>query len=299
MTYTFGAHRDDAHGDVVFCHGTPWSAEVWASAARYLSAGYRVFLWDMPGYGASPKRPDVPVDLVAQMSRFAQLLAVWRLEQPYVIAHDIGGAVALGAHLLHQQEFSGLYLWDAVVLEPWGSPFFRLVAEHPDVFAALPPNLHSALLQEYIGGAAHAHLDSEVLDMLSRPWLGDGQEGFYRQIAALRTEHTSALVENLYRLRCPVAIGWGQQDPWIAVEQAAQLQELLPGTAPIALLDGVGHLSPVEAPAAVNASLANWLSAVAQGCSGTAHTPSVQAAAPGSPKVVRPPRGASSPGAAC
>lgn len=169
MTYTFGAHRDDARGDVVFCHGTPWSAQVWASAARYLSSGYRVFLWDTPGYGASPKRSDVPVDLIAQMSRFAQLLAVWGLEQPYVIAHDIGGAVALGA--------------------------------------------------------------------------------------------------------------------------------LLPGTAPIALLDGVGHLSPVEAPTAVNTHLANWLCAVAQGCSGTAHTPSAQTAAPGSPNVVRLPTGASRPGA--
>lgn len=259
MTYTIGADRDESRGDVVFCHGTPWSAHVWASAARYLSAGYRVYLWDMPGYGASPKHSEVPIDLVAQMSRFAQLLAIYDLEQPAVVAHDIGGAVALGAHLLHQRRFAGLYLWDVVVLDPWGSPFFRLVADHPGVFTALPGDLHAALVREYVAGAARHQLNSGWLSALSAPWLrAGGQEAFYRQIAALRTEHTAPLVDRLGQVRCPVAIGWGQQDPWIAVEQASRLQHLLPGAAPLALLDGVGHLTPVEAPAKVNAALASW-----------------------------------------
>lgn len=290
MTYTMEADRDDPRGDVVFCHGTPWSAQVWASTAHHLSAGYRVFLWDMPGYGASPKFPDVPVDLPEQTSRFAQLLDAWRVERPYVVAHDIGGAVALGAHLLHQREFSGVYLWDVVVLDPWGSPFFELVAGHPDVFAALPADLHSALVKAYITGATH-HLDSAWLATLSDPWLGtEGQRAFYRQIAALRTEHTSPIVERLDRVRCPVAIGWGQQDPWIAVEHATRLQELLPGTPPLALVDGVGHLTPVEAPATVNSALAAWLATVPHSDSGTSQTPSTQTPASGSPTLISPER---------
>lgn len=46
-----------------------------------------------------------------------------------------------------------------------GSPFFGLVAEHADVFAALPPNLHEALLREYISGASGPGLRPEVLDL--------------------------------------------------------------------------------------------------------------------------------------
>ncbi|WP_099021710.1 alpha/beta fold hydrolase [Mycolicibacterium palauense] len=264
MTYTLGG--PGARGDVVFCHGTPWSARVWADVAARLGAGYRVFLWDMPGYGAAPKDPAVPVDLAAQMSRFARLLDHWGLQRPHVVAHDIGGAVALGAHLLHHRDYAGMYLWDPVVLEPWGSAFFRLVAEHGAVFAALPAGLHAALVREYIGGAARHRLGPDWVDALTGPWTdgGDqvgGQAAFYRQIAALRSEHTRPIAERLDRVRCPVALGWGRADPWIPAEQALRLQRALPGAAPLTMLDDVGHLAPVEAPSLVAAAIDDWLAA--------------------------------------
>src|SRR3954447_466431 len=35
---------------VVFCHGTPWSSELWRPLAEALAARHTVYLWDMPGY---------------------------------------------------------------------------------------------------------------------------------------------------------------------------------------------------------------------------------------------------------
>ena len=259
-TYELVPERQAPVGDVVFCHGTPWSAQVWAEAALHLSSGHRVFLWDMPGYGRSTMDPEVPIDLPAQMSRFSQLLTHWRLDRPHVVAHDIGGAVTLGAHLLHDSEYADLFLWDVVTLDPWGSPFFRLVAENAHVFTELPPALHKALVKEYISGAANHRLTPEWLDELTQPWLGTpGQPAFYRQIAALRPEHTRPVVERLGKARCEVAIGWGEQDPWIPVEQAARLRDQLPGTPPVTTLDGVGHLAPIEAAPAVCRALDGWL----------------------------------------
>ncbi|MFE6685851.1 alpha/beta fold hydrolase [Streptomyces sp. NPDC057743] len=247
-------------GDVVFCHGTPWSSEVWAQAARHLASSHRVFLWDMPGYGRSTKDPTVPVDLASQMSRFARLLAHWRVDRPHVVAHDIGGAVALGAHLLHDAPYAGLFLWDVVTLDPWGSPFFRLVADHAEVFTELPAALHAALVREYIAGAARHQLTPGWLDALSRPWWGaSGQSAFYRQIAALRPAHTRPIVARLGEVNCAVAIGWGEQDPWIPVDQAIRLQDLLPGSPPVSTLGEVGHLAPVESPSRVCRALRDWL----------------------------------------
>lgn len=260
-TYVLSPERRTPEGDVVFCHGTPWSSEVWAEAARHLSRSHRVFLWDMPGYGRSTKDPAVPVDLASQMSRCAQLLTHWGLDQPHVVAHDIGGAVALGAHLLHDSAYAALFLWDVVTLDPWGSPFFRLVADHADVFAQLPDALHGALVREYIAGAARGQLTTDWLDVLSQPWSGvSGQPAFYRQIAALRPEHTRQVVERLGQVSCPVTIGWGEQDPWIPVDQATRLQDLVPGNPSVITLDEVGHLAPIEAPSRVQRALGNWLS---------------------------------------
>ncbi|WP_415975944.1 alpha/beta fold hydrolase [Rhodococcus sp. 077-4] len=248
--------------DVVFCHGTPWSAEVWARAARHLAVGHRVYLWDMPGYGRSAHGSHVCTDLKTQMYRFASLLAHWKLESPFVVAHDIGGAVALGAHLIHGRDYGSLFLWDVVTLDPWGSPFFRLVADHSDVFAALPSSLHAALVSEYIAGAANQQLSTATMATLTTPWTsGGGQSAFYRQIAGLRPEHTRPIVDSLHRVRCKTSIGWGEQDPWIPIEQAFRLQQLLPGEPEVTTVAGVGHLAPLEAPSLVEKALDAWLDA--------------------------------------
>ncbi len=260
-------------GDVVLCHGTPWSSQVWRTVAATLSRGYRVFLWDMPGYGASAKTPGIPLDLRTQGRRLAELIAAWGLDRPHVVAHDVGGAVALGAHLREGVDFTDLFLWDIVTLDPWGSPFFRLVATHAEVFAQLPPALHAALVREYISGAVAHGLPEATIAELARPWLDpdghrldpdghrldpDGQSAFYQQIAALDPEDTRPLADRLETVRCPVRIGWGVEDPWIPLEQAYELQRRIPGTPRVVELAGVSHLAPVERPEEVSAALLAW-----------------------------------------
>jgi len=195
---------DEPRGDLVLCHGTPWSSDVWRGVAERLACRWRVHLWDMPGYGRSSMQADVPVDLAPQMARFARLLEHRGLDRPAVVAHDVGGAVALGAHLLHGAEYERLVLWDVVTLDPWGSPFFR-------------------------------------------------------QIAALTPDDTRPVVERLGTVRCPVAVGWGEDDPWIPVEQAGRLADALPDDVPVVTLPGVGHLAPVEATDAVADAIEAWL----------------------------------------
>ena len=177
----------DRHGSgpaVVFCHGTPWSSRLWSPYADALAQGHTVHLWDMPGYGQSSMRAGDAVDLGVQGELLAELLVHWGLDAPHVVAHDFGGAVALRALLLHGASYASLALVDVVALRPWGSPFFRLVSENAEVFAALPPAIHRGLLEAYIRGAAYGELTDDELGMLTAPWLTEaGQAAFYRQIA--------------------------------------------------------------------------------------------------------------------
>lgn len=130
---------------LVFLHGTPWSSALWRPIADALSAQFTVYLWDMPGYGASSKESQHAVDLGVQGELFAHLLREWGAGQPHVIAHDFGGAVALRARLLHEARYRSLCLVDVVALSPWGSPFFTLVKQNADVFAQLPQLCTAAL----------------------------------------------------------------------------------------------------------------------------------------------------------
>lgn len=246
---------------VVLLHGTPWSSQLWMPIARTLSQSFTVYLWDMPGYGASSKHPQHGVDLGTQGELFADLLIEWQLDRPHVIAHDFGGAVALRALLLQGAAYASLCLVDVVALSPWGSPFFQLVREHADVFTRLPPAIHRGAVEAYVQGAGFRALDQRSLDMLVAPWMtAEGQSAFYRQIAQA-DERFTAQVEPLYAsIDVPVHIAWGTDDTWIPVDVAHRLASMIPD-ASLTLIPDAGHLIQLDAPAELTADLNGWLSA--------------------------------------
>ena len=214
-----GEVRWDRFGDpdgepVVLLHGTPFSSFIWRHIAHALARDHLVYVWDMPGYGASDKFEGQDVSLAAQDKVFADLLENWGLREPVVVAHDSGGAVALGAHLRRGVRYSRLALVDAVALPPWGSSFFQLVGEHVHVFQRLGPELHGALVREYMASASSRGLHPATLDALVEPWLdGRGQLAFYRQVAQRRADqrYTDEIQDRYDTIALPVMVCWGRR----------------------------------------------------------------------------------------
>ncbi|CAM5620080.1 Alpha/beta hydrolase OS=Streptomyces rochei OX=1928 GN=G3I25_13060 PE=4 SV=1 [Streptomyces rochei] len=244
---------------LVLLHGTPFSSYVWRAVARSLARDHQVFVWDMPGYGMSQMSAGQDVSLSAQGRVFTELLAHWGLTEPVVVAHDFGGAVALRAHLLHGAAYRALALVDPVALAPWGSPFFRLVREHAEVFEQLPPALHGALVREYVGSASSPGLHPAVLERLVRPWLGErGQAAFYRQIAQADQRHTDEIQDRYPAICVPTLVCWGEDDAWIPVAKGRELAAAVPG-ARWEPVPGAGHLVQEDAPAELTAALLSFL----------------------------------------
>jgi pimeloyl-ACP methyl ester carboxylesterase len=248
---------------VVLCHGTPFSSAIWRPVADALSTDHTVYVWDMPGYGASSKAAEHAVDLGVQGELLADLIAEWGLDRPNVIAHDLGGAVSLRAHVLHGARYRSLMLVDVVAIPPTGSPFFRFVQEHPGLLAELPAYIHRAIVAAYIRGASHRGLRAEDLDELMAPWLtADGQPAFYRQIEQFDDRHLEEFQARLGQIDIPVRIVWGREDAWVAPEVGRRLSEVIP-TAGLRLVDGAGHLVHLDAPAALADEIRLWLQAPA------------------------------------
>lgn len=227
---------------VVLVHGTPFSARVWEPYAEELAARYTVHTWDLPGYGSSSQHAEHRVDFGVRAQAFAALVDHWEIEAPHVVAHDIGGGVALRTHLVEGVDFASLLLLDAVAIPPSGSPFFQFVGRHPGVLDELPAYVHDAVLRAYVGGASHRGLPADLLEDLLAPWTGEvGQPAFYRQI-----EHydQDLLAENERRLgdvRIPVRVLWGAEDAWMPVDRGRRLHGLSPG-AQWREIPGAGHL---------------------------------------------------------
>ena len=244
---------------VVLVHGTPWSSWTWRRVARDLAERFTVHVFDLLGFGASDKRAGQDVSLAAHGQRLADLLDHWALDRPAVVAHDIGGAAALRAHLLHGCAVASLVLVDVVALAPWGSPFYRLVREHAAVFEQLPAAIHQGVLRSYVATAQARPLEGDVEAALIAPWLGSaGQSAFYRQIAQGDQRDTDE-IEPLYgQIAAPTLVVWGEADPWIPVARGRELARRIPG-ARLEVLPGSGHLVQEDAPDALARLLADHL----------------------------------------
>jgi pimeloyl-ACP methyl ester carboxylesterase len=244
---------------VVFCHGTPFSSLVWRPFAEALADRFTVHLWDLPGYGRSSMDPHHPVHAGVHARALRALLEHWELDRPQVVAHDLGGLVALRAHLVEGASYASLFLVDVVAIPPSGSPFFRFVQANPGLLARLPAYVHEAIVRAYVANATHGGLQPAQLDALVEPWTGaEGQPAFYRQIEdydlALLAENERALAD----LAIPVRILWGTEDTWIPLETGRRLAALVPG-ATLTEVAGAGHLVQYDAPVALATALRDWL----------------------------------------
>jgi pimeloyl-ACP methyl ester carboxylesterase len=233
---------------LVLVHGTPWSSWSWRHVVPELADRHLVYAFDLLGFGASEKRNGQDVSIAAQGARLAQLVEAWGLQSPSVIAHDIGGAITLRAHLLHGVPLSSLTLVDVVAIGQWGSPFYRLVGRHQDVFEELPSAIHEGVLRAYVNTAQPRRLERAVEDALIAPWLGPaGQPAFYRQIAQGDQQHTLEVEPRYGEIKTSTLVVWGEADPWLSPSLGRELAHRIPNSR-FELLPDTGHLVQEEEP---------------------------------------------------
>jgi pimeloyl-ACP methyl ester carboxylesterase len=246
---------------VVLIHGTPFSSRVWRSIACELARDHKVHVFDLLGYGQSGITQRRDVSLGVQNGVLAALLRHWRLDRPRVIAHDIGGATALRAHILDECEYEKLLMFDVVAIRPWGSPFVQHVRDHEAAFSRMPDYLQRPILQAYIRGAVHRPISDLELDPYLAPWLGPvGMAAFYRQIAQMDLKYTDEIQHRYGEVRCPVKLLWGSDDHLIPIECGRSLAKMLP-RCELTEVPGSGHLMQEDAPEAIIAAALRFFAA--------------------------------------
>ena len=144
---------------VILVHGTPSRSYVWRDVASKLADRFTVYIFDLLGFGESERREGLDVSIAAQARLLAELVEAWGLEEPAIAGHDIGGAVALRAHLIEEVPFNRIALIDAVVLKPWITPTTRHVKSHLDVYETMPTPVFEAIVAAHLRTATHEPID--------------------------------------------------------------------------------------------------------------------------------------------
>lgn len=241
---------------VVLIHGTPSCSYLWRNVARDLAAQHTVHVSDLLGYGVSEKREHQDVSIAAQTKILAELLDLWRLEQPCVAGHDFGGAIALRLLLLEGRRFRRLALCDSVAIAPWITPFSRHVQAHLEAFQTVPEHIHRQMIATHIRTAIAREMTDDQLEPYLRPWLGaSGQAAYYRQVAQFDERHTRDIEPRYGEIQTPTLVLWGAQDDWLDPRFGQRLAQAIPN-ARLSVIPGAGHFLPEDQPGAVAAELA-------------------------------------------
>jgi pimeloyl-ACP methyl ester carboxylesterase len=244
---------------VVLVHGTPSRSVVWRRVAPLLARRHRVIVWDLLGFGDSERHVEQDVSLVAHGEVLAELVERLELDRPALVGHDIGGAVALRAHLVEEVPIARLALLDAVVLAPWITPRTREMQGDIDRWGPLPDAGLAQTIESHLRSATARPLAPEVFEALFAQWDGErGQALYLRNLAQFDERHTAEFEPRLSSIAVPTLVVWGEQDAWLPVDTSERVAARIPGAERI-VVPGAGHFCMEDEPEQVGAALEAFL----------------------------------------
>lgn len=240
---------------LLLLHAWPLDARMWEAQRSALPSGLSVAAPNHPGLGGSPPAQGVTT-MRAGAERALGAMEEAGIDRAVVCGLSLGGYVAFELWRRAQDRIIGLVLANT-----------RAVADSDEAAAgrrALAERLRAegnVLVQEpppLLSEDAPAELVERV-----RGWIAD-QPAEAIAAAALGIAHRPDSTPDLETIDVPTLVVTATRDRMIPAEVSVEMGERIAG-ARIDTLEGVGHLSNVEAPEAFSALLLDHLAACGLG----------------------------------
>jgi pimeloyl-ACP methyl ester carboxylesterase len=255
----FVSYIDEGQGEpVILLHGIPTWGYLWQGLLPALTKSHRVLIPDLLGFGYSDKSDRFDRSLARQ----AEMIATW-LEQLGVVraslvAHDIGGGVALRLATLFPQRMTRLCVMNTVCYDSWPVEAM-LQLGHPGTYRMLSVTSITRLLRQMLKQGFASSPPDEMLEGLLAPYTTEvGQRSLVRDAAALNTNLTTELTPLLPQIQTPTLVLWGEEDVFQPVKFGERLVWDIPG-ARLQRLSGARHFVMIDQEAAVTAHLMAFL----------------------------------------
>jgi pimeloyl-ACP methyl ester carboxylesterase len=242
---------------VVLIHGNPGSCQDWARLYGPLSSRYCGFAFDRPGHGHSdrPNHRPITVDVQAQMLHTA--LKALDVEQPILVGHSWGGALALAYALEFQDDVAGLVLLaPAAYKSDDGVSFLTKLPALPIVGDLInflfTPLLGASVVREDLQKAFSPDpVPKHYLRHVLAEWTRPKKVKWYSVDDALLNTSLPKFTSRYPDIRVPVVIVTGDSDQIVpAKENAHRLYQALPH-AELIVLEKTGHQISFTRPEAV------------------------------------------------
>ncbi|MGH9183600.1 MAG: alpha/beta fold hydrolase [Acidimicrobiales bacterium] len=260
----------DLGGDgppLLLAHATGFHGRVWAPLAEALARRFRMWSFDFRGHGDSsrPTTGDVDFDWRGFGDDVLSVVDGLGLDQPFGLGHSKGASALLLAEQARPATFRALYAYEPIAFPPPRPP----LPDHPlvagalrrrEVFTSLDDaERHLAAkppLADLAREALRAYVDHGLVPTADGSVILKCRAADEAQMYRMGLAHPA--FERLGQVRCPVTLARGALSRAVAAELAELQVSRLPAGR-LEVLDGLGHLGPLEDPPRVAEAVARAL----------------------------------------
>ncbi|MCA1575239.1 MAG: alpha/beta hydrolase [Acidobacteria bacterium] len=225
----FVSYVDEGAGEpVVLIHGIPTWGYLWHGLVPVLAKQHRVLAPDLPGFGYSDKSDRFDRSIARQVEMIDAWMERLQVERAHVVAHDIGGGVALRLATGFPQRVKKLCVMNTVAYDSWPIEMM-LQLGHPETRRKLSASTAVTMLKQALKQGFSTSPEDEVLDGILAPYTTEvGKLSLVRDAAALNTNLTTEITQLLPQLNAPTLILWGEDDVFQLVKYGERLVRDIP-----------------------------------------------------------------------
>jgi len=245
-------HHSGEGPAALFIHGFPLDHSMWAAQVRRMGDLATCIAPDLSGFGASPHDGSERLSMDRHADDMARVLDGCEVEQADVIALSMGGYVALAMWELHRERIRSLSLVDT-----------RAEADGPegkDARDAAREHLQTVGVERFAGEMVEKLVAPDARPKVRKELLAMMESTSYETIAAAligmrdRPDRTGLLAS----IDVPALVLCGELDVITPPASAHAMADAIPD-ARVEIIEGVGHMTPMEAPDAVTGALRSFL----------------------------------------
>lgn len=223
---------------VVLVHGAGGSHGFWSEQVGSLDC--KIITVTLPGHGGLSREGDVSVEVYAECVDL--VVEELNLDEPVVIGHSMGGAITLTYALIHDVEKIGLISTGARL--PIRENLLRRSRENKEV-----------IMEFVLNWGFAPGVDERIKEDFRRIMLNVSGDTLYRDLKACKDFD---LRGDLDHIRVPSLILYGSIDKMTPPSLVRELERLPNSKSEV--VEGAGHMLPLERPVETNSILNNWIS---------------------------------------
>ena len=246
--------NDHKSESIIFVHGFPYDHNMWQDQVDDLCKNYLCVSYDIRGLGDSPAG-DGQFTMESFVDDLEKITDELKLEKPILCGLSMGGYISLRAMERIQNKFGALILCDTKsTADDDEGKLKRAVA-----------------IKQINSGKFYEFIESFVLNCFGEKFVKEKNEEYRKVIESSKQNNPIGVkgcllamtgrtdtTESLSKINLPALIICGSEDKLSPPDVMKSIADKIPN-ANFVLVEGAGHMTPIENPQSVNKAIRDFL----------------------------------------